>query len=152
MRQGDYAGARARYEEAAALRREVGRPLLTAFALLEAAHATWCQQDYEAVRAHLEEALGIFRYFRDKAAFAMTLESFAGLAAMEDEPERAARLFGAVDRLYADPNLPKQGWWPPLQQRLRDAARDILESAAYAKAREEGRAMTLEQAIAYALT
>jgi hypothetical protein len=103
------------------------------------------------VHAHLTEALNLFRHSRDDWAFAITLESFAGLAAMEPRPERAARLFGAVDRLYAETNLPRQSWWLAPQQRLRDAARPILEAEEYARAREEGRAMTMEQAIEYAL-
>jgi predicted ATPase/class 3 adenylate cyclase len=151
MRQGDYAGARARYEEAVAMRREVGDPLLAAYALVEAAHAAWCQEDYGAVRDYLTEALNVFRHYWHETRFVIAFESFAGLAAMESRPERAARLFGAADRLYADPNLPRQDWWLPSQRRLRDAARAILESAEYSQAREEGWAMTLEQAIEYAL-
>jgi predicted ATPase/class 3 adenylate cyclase len=157
MSRGDYAGAKARYEEAAALRREAGYPHLTAYALVEAAHAAWCQRDYGASRAYLTEALHMFQRYRDgvgfvdDVAYVISLESFAGLAAMESRPERAARLFGAADRLYADPNLPRQGWWLTPQRRLREAACGILEAEVYARAHEEGGAMTLEQAIEYAL-
>jgi non-specific serine/threonine protein kinase len=152
MRQGDYAGARARYEEAVTLRREVGYPHLTAFALVEAAHAAWCQTDYASVHAYLTEALGVFRHYRDNAAFVITLESFAGLAATEARHERAARLFGAVDHLYVTLKVPRQGWWLASQRRIREAAGAILEAEAYASAREEGQAMSLEQAIEYALS
>jgi predicted ATPase/transcriptional regulator with XRE-family HTH domain len=157
MRQGDYAGARARYEEAVALRREIGNPFLTACALVEAAHAAWCQTDYAAVRAYLTEALNVFRHYRNDAAFVITLESFAGLAAMEARHERAARLFGAVDQLYTTLKLPRHRYgllrlWLVPQKRIRDAAGDILEAEAYARAREEGRAMPLERAIEYALS
>jgi hypothetical protein len=43
------------------------------------------------------------------------------------------------------------GWWLASQKRLREAAGDVLEAEAYAQAREEGRAMTLDQALVYAL-
>jgi hypothetical protein len=120
--------------------------------LVETAHTAWCQEDYAAARACLEEALSLFRHYVDDGSFAITFESFAGLAATEARPERAARLFGAADRLYANPYMHKQDWWPPLQRRLREAGRDVLESEAYAQAREEGWAMTLEQAVEYALS
>jgi hypothetical protein len=49
------------------------------------------------------------------------------------------------------PGAPTIVWWRRSRARLIEAARDVLEASDYDAAREEGRAMTLEQAVEYAL-
>jgi hypothetical protein len=86
-----------------------------------------------------------------KASIAEGLESLAGLAGALEDYRRAARLWGAADALREAIGAP----WPPLERRLHEpyleAIRSRCEEAGWTKAWEEGRAMTLEDAIAYAL-
>jgi hypothetical protein len=63
---------------------------------------------------------------------------------------RAARLLAAAEGLRRGLRVPVTLWWRRSRARLMDAARESLESQEYARAREEGRAMSLEQAVAYA--
>ena len=79
------------------------------------------------------------------------LGSFATLAAATGLPERAARLFGAVEaaREVRDFML-----WRPHRSELEravSATRAQFDELAFARAWADGRAMTPEQAIAYAL-
>jgi hypothetical protein len=64
---------------------------------------------------------------------------------------RAARLFAAAEGLRQSRGIPPFVFWRRSQARLVEAAREVLESEAYTPAREEGQAMSLEQAVEYAL-
>ncbi len=100
----------------------------------------------------LTESLALMRaHWGNPWTFAWRLEGFAGLAALQGQPERAARLFGAAqaaldmigaalvqsDRAEYDRHLA--------------LARNQLSEDAFASAWDEGRAMTLDEAIDYAL-
>ena len=116
------------------------------------AHAQW-----DEVKAHeyYAESLSIFGQFMDKQRVPECLEGIAGLAdAAGRHPEnvrRAVQLFGAAESLRASAGIPL----PPVHRA--DYARDValvrgqLDEATFAAAWAAGRAMTLEQAIAYAL-
>ena len=79
------------------------------------------------------------------------LESLAELAGVLGDPRRAARLWGASDALRETAGTPQ----PPAERRLREpyliAARSGMDEADWTVAWEEGRAMTLDQAVDYAL-
>jgi tetratricopeptide (TPR) repeat protein len=159
LEQGDFAGARALYEEGLAARRRFGRSFDTGWALLELGHAAWCQRDWEAARRCATEAAARFREPpAETESLLAVLESLAGVAAGRGQNGRdresgirAARLFAAAQALRQSGGLPVMVWWRRSRTRLLEAARDVVEGEAYAPAREEGRAMSLEQAVAYAL-
>jgi hypothetical protein len=71
--------------------------------------------------------------------------------AVRGDYERAARLWGAADALRGAIDSP----WLPLERRLYEpyltAIRSRADEAVWVRAWEEGRAMTMEEAIAYAL-
>jgi hypothetical protein len=82
----------------------------------------------------------------------LTLDGLAGLAAYQHQPERSARLLGAAAALREAINAPLVH-----VDDMRDYSRFVsatqaqLDEAPFAMAWAEGQAMTLEQAIAYAL-
>src|SRR5436309_1522975 len=119
-------------------------------ALNAAAVLAWMQGDSGAARALFEESLAIRRELGDKGGYAWSVEAFARLSARV-VPERAARLWGAAESLRQSLGLPL----PPNEReeydRHRSAAREALGEEAFAGAWAEGRAMTSEQAIDYAL-
>jgi tetratricopeptide (TPR) repeat protein len=79
-----------------------------------------------------------------------TIECLAGLAGLA-EPSRAARLFGAAEALReVDRSQPVLARRREIERNL-VAARAQLDPDAWDAAWAEGRAMTLEQAVAYAL-
>jgi hypothetical protein len=86
------------------------------------------------------------------AALAFALVGLAGSLAMLGQGERAARLYGAAEALQArtGATLPNQAA-RALHERQVAALRAQLDPATFAAAWAEGRAMTLDEAIAYAL-
>jgi hypothetical protein len=120
--------------------------------LLELGHAAWCQRDWEAARRCATEAAALFgEPPPETESLLAVLESLAGVAAGQGLNARVARLFAATQALRQSEGLPVMIWWRRSRARLLEAACEVLESEAYTSAREEGRALSLEQAVEYAL-
>lgn len=149
--EGDYAAARALYGEGLTLVRELGDKQGVAIALLNLGEVAHEQGDYVAARALNEEGLAISRELGDKQSIAWSLDAFAALASVQEQSSRAPRLWGAAEALREEISL-----LAPPGDRLRlgrqvAKARDLVGETAFAADWSEGRAMTMEQAIAYAL-
>jgi tetratricopeptide (TPR) repeat protein len=84
-------------------------------------------------------------------ATAYPLEAFAVLAAAQDQMERAARLLGAVESLSVSIHFEMSAKERAEHDQAIVSARAALGEEAFAAAWAEGRVMTMEQAIAYAL-
>jgi len=148
--QGDEVMAHSLLEESAALYRNMGDRSNIAVPLGYLAYQALRQGDYTAARSLFSESLAMARGWH-KWGVAWRLEGFAGLAAKEEEPKRAARLYGAAQVLLdsvgarLDP-IDRLGY-----DQYVAIAREQLGDAAFAQAWAEGRAMTMEQAIDLAL-
>jgi hypothetical protein len=83
---------------------------------------------------------------------AQSLEDFAGLAGRQQQWERAVRLLGAAETGCADLGTPLPIAMPAEYWRTVSGARTALGQEAFAAAWAEGRTMSLDQAVAFALT
>jgi hypothetical protein len=87
----------------------------------------------------------------DRRGIAWSLESLAKAQAAQGQPVRAARLWGALDQLLESVGT----FLPPQYTQSRDryfaAVNDTLGNHAFQMALSEGRAMSLTQAVQYAL-
>jgi len=138
-------------EEGLAIGREYGDVLTVSSALNGLIEAAMAKGDYEAARSRLAESLHIRQEMRDQWTVAWDLELGATLAAIKEQPERAIRLASAAAAVRAASGTPLPVVEETrLQARLAPAYRALSESAA-ATAWAEGQAMSLDQAIAYAL-
>ena len=149
--QGDFAAARPLYEAALVLRQEVGDPdVAWTFSCL--ASMAYNEGDYAAAGAHFGRSLELFREAGDRYGIVLTLEYCSLLAgAQRGQERRAALLSGAAQRLFET-----LGASLPLvdradHDRKMEAARTGLGKESFAAAWSEGKAMSLEQAIEYAL-
>jgi hypothetical protein len=79
------------------------------------------------------------------------LESFAFIAKVQEEDQRAAKLFGAAEILRESANLPMLFIEQVEYDREVNDLRANMDESTFAKAWAEGRAMTMERAIAFAL-
>jgi predicted ATPase/DNA-binding SARP family transcriptional activator len=101
--------------------------------------------------ALLAESLGVARELGDTHGIAVCLETFAGLAATSDEFTRAATLFGASDAVRASIGARRQPDHELLYERWLARTLSQLDTGAYTKAYEDGRALTLDEASVLAL-
>jgi len=104
--------------------------------------------------AVLEEGLPLTQRTKDKLGSAYYLLGLGGVAVEQGQPVRAARLWGAAEALREVISLPlsyfhlaHSGYEACLA-----AARSQLDEAAWEAAWAEGRAMSMERAIEYALS
>ena len=150
--QGDYAQALRLGEESLALFRELNNRIGLACALCELGHvALACGNDAQAA-TRFSESLTLFgRVLGVKKGAVDCLKGLARLAAAHERPDRAARLFGAVEALPELLRMPLPSTDHRSYERSVDLVRAQLDEATFAAVWAEGRAMSLAQAIDYAL-
>jgi tetratricopeptide (TPR) repeat protein len=149
--QGDYATARTRFEESLVIMRELGTRHGIVYSLCGLASVALDEGDYAAARPLLKEILPTLRERGDVWAISFQLDEWAGVAVGEGQPQRALRLAGAGAAMReANYVLIGPDYQAKLDRRI-EPARTVLDESAQAAAWAEGRAMTLEEAVAYAL-
>ena len=149
--QGDWGAARVLYQEALTISRPLGDQRSTANALSNLGDVAFRQGDYAGAQTLMEESLTIRRQLEDQGGIADSLDSMAIVAQGQHQPLRAALLEGAASVLRESIKIPR----PPMEQAEVDktivAVREALGEATFAAAWDAGRAMSWEQAVAFAL-
>ncbi|MBA3945073.1 MAG: tetratricopeptide repeat protein [Herpetosiphonaceae bacterium] len=133
--------------ESLVLVRELGDKLFAAWPLLNLGHIAKHQGDTVQARAHVVESLTILHDAGKVFGIAACLAGLAGCAGRQDQPARAARLFGAAARLAVGYALAHR---IELDSDVA-TARTLIDHGAWEAAWAEGQALTTEQAVAYAL-
>ena len=149
---GDYASARASYEESVQLLRRVGDKWGLALVLSNLAYAILHLEDSQRARPVFQECLALWRELGNKTGMLHCLAGFGGLAAVQGQPARAARLLGAVDAGLKALSYQLEGANRAEFDRHLAVARAQMDDAAWAAAWDEGAKMTIDRAIAFALT
>jgi non-specific serine/threonine protein kinase len=153
FKRGDHVRAPQLAERGLALAREMRDRAGTSAALYILATVAHASEDHERARGLFEEGLKLTADVGDQANVAYCLEGLAAVAASESKVEWAARLWGATEALLEEveatayPHAPD----PSVHEARVGAARSRMDAAAWEAAWSEGRAMTSEQAIEYAL-
>jgi tetratricopeptide (TPR) repeat protein len=149
--EGDFAAADACYQESLQLAREAGDTRATATATGNLGYVALRQGDHERAAKFLKEGLVYARQLVHKLGIAGFLTGLAGVAAATEQYNRAAHLLGATQSLL---NALDVSLTTPdrLQYDLtREATLRALGEHVFNLAVAEGGAMTLDQAIDYAL-
>jgi predicted ATPase/class 3 adenylate cyclase len=156
--EGESVAAQRLLEKAITLGRAEGDLSTLIWSLYARGHLALEQGDLAAAHALYTEGLICARDGGYRPLQRRLVEACAALAAARGQPERALRLAGAVAALY-DPLSTGGGSTRPLESRdagthrvrWRERAQQALGRAAAEAAWGEGQAMTLEEAVAYAL-
>jgi predicted ATPase/DNA-binding SARP family transcriptional activator/Tfp pilus assembly protein PilF len=165
--QDDYASARTYFEESLAIYREIGNRHGIAASLMSMGTVARDQGNYASARTYYEQSLSIYREIGNRQSIAESLQGVALLACREacavlaDTTQasetvevglrRAVRLWGAAQALREQIGAPLSPTEQAKQDREFAAARDGLREADWDAAWAEGRRMTMEAAVAYAL-
>jgi tetratricopeptide (TPR) repeat protein len=146
----DYEAARMLWQESLALYRETGDFfIIHVLGLL--GHLEREAGDYARAMTFYQESLRLRQERGDMLTIACSLEDFAGLAERQGQPERAVRLLGAAEAVCETIGRTPPAGHAPEYERTVDAAHAALSEEAFAAAWEEGRTMTIDQAVGYAL-
>jgi DNA-binding SARP family transcriptional activator len=152
--EGDHDRGLPMLEESLALNRELGDMLGTAVCLTGLGIAALEQDDPKRAAALYEEDMHLLRQLRDKTGTAYGLRGMSCVAALQGDGARAVRLWGSAEALAEAIGLPLSPFdrSHPDYEGLVTAARSRLsDEASWEEARAEGKAMTTEEAIEYAL-
>jgi tetratricopeptide (TPR) repeat protein len=151
QRGGDRALARALLEESLSLFREMGGSPTTANVLTDLGRLLLQEGDHREAAALFQEGLELSHRLGARGRCADALEGLAEIASHLGQPERGARLLGTAEALRAAIGASM----PPAAQedheRALMALHARLDDATLAAIWAAGRAMTLDQAVAYAL-
>jgi len=149
--QGDYARAAACYDESLALCRDLGNLFQIVSVLQDQGYLAQQQGDQTRAAVLLRESLARCREIDYQWVSVWCLAGLGRVAVAQGQAKHATRLLGATAVLFEifDPAM------DPIDradyEHSISAARADLDAATFAAAWAQGRAMTLEQAIVYAL-
>ena len=147
---GDYDLAAARLAQGLALAREAGDPWSIGAALHHAGLLAYLQGDYERTVQVSKESLTLFQHLRAPWGMSMPLRWLAMAGAAQGQLLRAALLFGAEEAVRETIGLSGHMSYAAYQQSLA-ATRAALGDQAFETAFSDGRTMTLDAAVVYAL-
>jgi predicted ATPase/class 3 adenylate cyclase len=149
--QGDYDQAEQYYEKSLAIGREYSLKHNGAFILYNLGMNALHQNNYLTAKSCFLDYFDVARKQYEKIGACDLLISLAAVASGMNEPERTTKLYGAAQALFETTNYRI----PPFDRAEFDRhiqiAREQLGEARFETIATEGRAMTMEQAIAYAL-
>jgi predicted ATPase/DNA-binding XRE family transcriptional regulator len=148
---GNYKRATTFLDQSLALAREQNDKVNIAANLSDLAYAVLLQGNDRRAQLLFKESLLLNQQIGQMDYVADCLEGLAGVAAVQGQPCRTACLFGATAMLRNTIGVPL----PPLSREMNNRhltiAKTSLSKATFAAAWAKGEAMTLEQAVAYAL-
>jgi predicted ATPase/DNA-binding CsgD family transcriptional regulator/DNA-binding XRE family transcriptional regulator len=138
-------------EEALRVGREAGSTTWPPYALFVLASLAHERREVPRAGALYREAIELAWEHHDRLCVRMALPGLAGLATLEGDPVRALRLAGAASALEENAGI----WaFPPIRdrhERWLAAAREAVDADTGTAALAAGRALPLDDAVAYAL-
>ncbi len=149
--QGDDRRARAYYEESLGLARHFGHRWTLALLLANLGFVALHERDARRAEVLLREALDVSREVRGTYSLAEGLVGMAGVSLADGQPERCLRLLGAADTVLAVAGHPLQSADAAEYRWIVAGARQAVGEERANTVQGEGRAMTSDEALAYAL-
>jgi DNA-binding CsgD family transcriptional regulator len=152
--QGDHEGARLRFEEGLAQGRSIGDRLSICNALFNLAQLALAGGAYDGAFRLFAEGITPSEELDDRGNIAHILEALGIVAGARGETLKAARLLGASEALICAIGLRGHTYYRPdrtLYGSIEASARATVDEATFEAAREEGRAMSPERVVEYAL-
>ena len=147
----DYDDARAALEESVARGRHAGDAWVVALPLRNLAIIAFRQQDYLTARTLLEESLHGLRAVGEKWFLSRSMETLAAVMAASGEYERAGHLFGAAETLREAVGASVLAIYRADHERAIAVARTALGQQRFESLWRAGRALSPDEAVAYAL-
>jgi predicted ATPase/class 3 adenylate cyclase len=149
--QGRFDVAQRHFEEGLSIFKHIGHKGMIAALTSEIAHTQRAMGNFAEAKKTYRETIKVFQDYGNRPSVAHQLECFAMIAIVEEEPQRAAKLFGAAEAIREvtghKPTDEEQAEEAQFISRLHAMLSDTEFNALWA----EGKFMTLEQAIQLAL-
>jgi hypothetical protein len=148
---GDYVEARRRFAACDPLFREMRDMHRVNMIRSELAHIERYEGQHEQAKAAYKETIVEWKRIGHRAAIAHQLECFGSVAKVEEQGQRAARLFGAAEALREKIDIPMTAMEHMEYEREISDLKAGMDEKVFTSAWAEGRALTMDQAIDFAL-
>ena len=149
---GDRLAARALYQECLEIFRELNEKVGIASSLINLGVVAVALGEIPHAQGLYQESLAMLRELGDRRGIAFSLEGLADVGLASGCAGRAACIWGAAERLREEISSPLAPFERGRYLTQLAAARGALGDADFATAWQKGRAVTLEQAINYAMS
>jgi tetratricopeptide (TPR) repeat protein len=149
--QRDYRAARVFYDESLPLHQHSGNQRGAAVVLHNLGYVALAQREWQDAIVSFRTSLTLFQALSDQEGTAWCLVGLAGVATAQGHPQRGARLLGAAEGLLSGMAVNLAPADQLEQARMIVALRAQLDEATFGTAWSEGRALSLDEAITYAL-
>jgi predicted ATPase len=151
LSRGDVAHAETAFQESLALSRQIGDTHGTAWSLNYLGLLAIDAGDHDRGTLLIVESLGLRRQLDDNRGIAGCFEGLAHIAGGTGDPERAGRLLAAASALRDSLHAPLSGAELRRKDQTLSAVRRTLDVDAFERIWASGAALSLQDAIAYAL-
>jgi tetratricopeptide (TPR) repeat protein len=149
--QGRFDLAKRYLEEGLRVFKQIGHKGMMAVMTSEIAHTQRAQGNYIQAKKTYQETIKVFQDYGNLPAVAHQLECFAMIAVVEEEPQRAAKLFSAAEVLRQVTGHKRTNEEEVEYEQFMIQLHSMLSEAEFSALGAEGHAMTMGQAIEYAL-
>jgi predicted ATPase/class 3 adenylate cyclase len=150
-RQGNYTEALSQFEASIPVFTELGDKHRINMAYSEIGHVERRQGHFKQAKLNYHKTLLEWQRLGHRAAIAHELECLAMIAKSEEDEQRAATLFGAAEALRESVGLPMTPFEHMEYEREVNDLRANMDRTEYTRAWAEGRSLSMEQAIAFAM-
>lgn len=149
--QGRFEVAQRHFEEGLRIFKHIGHKGMIAAMTSEIAHTQRALGNFAEAKKTYRETIKVFQDYGNRPSVAHQLECFAMIAIVEEEPQRAAELFGAAEAIRD-----ATGHKPTDEEQAEEAQfitrlHTMLPEAEFNALWAEGKSMTMEQSIQLAL-
>jgi len=149
--QGQFETAKKHFEAGLKMFERVGHKGFMTVMTTEIAHTERAMGNYSNAKNTYKETIKVFQDLGNRPAVAHQLECFAMIAVVEEEPQRAAKLFGAADAIRE-----ATGHKPTNEEQAEEAQsitrlHTMLSELEFKTLWAEGKSMTMEYAVQLAL-
>lgn len=149
--QGRFDRAQQFFEEGLRIFKHIGHKGMIAASSSEIAHTQRAMGNYTEAKKTYLETIKVFQDYGNRPSVAHQLECFAMIAIVEEEPQRAAKLFGAADAIRVVTGHQRTDEEEVEEAQFMSRLRAMLTEAEFNSLWAAGRSMTMEQAIELAL-
>ena len=147
---GQYDRARTYYEQSESLLRSIDDKGDLARLIHTLGYIAQYEEDFELAESQFRKSLAMFRRLGNRRGIAECLAGLAGLKARQGQIEWGAIMLSAAESVL---KITGGAWWPADRvevERNREMLRSALRADEFEKATKTGRAMNMDQAIAFA--
>jgi len=149
--QGRFELAQRFFEDGHKVFKQMGHKGMTAMSTSEIAHTQRVMGNTTEAKKTYQETIKVLQDHGNRPAVAHQLECFAMIAVAEEEPQRAAKLFGAADAIRGLPGHTRTDEEEVEEAQFISRLRSMLMEAEFNALWAEGRSMGMEQAIQLAV-